>query len=77
MGGCASAARLAKAGCKVTIFEKNDFTGGRCSLIHRDDYVWNDTSSYFNSYTCLIESSTTSSWNISILKRLKTRRRFD
>ncbi|KAL9130034.1 MAG: hypothetical protein Q9217_001679 [Psora testacea] len=37
-GGVATAARLAKAGFKVTVFEKNDFTGGRCSLIHHDGY---------------------------------------
>lgn len=39
IGGVATAARLAKAGFKVTVFEKNDFTGGRCSLIHHDGYV--------------------------------------
>lgn len=33
------AVRLAKAGFKVTVFEKNDFTGGRCSLIHHKGYV--------------------------------------
>lgn len=33
-----TAARLAKAGFKVTVLEKNDFTGGRCSLIHHDGY---------------------------------------
>ena len=38
-GGIATAARLAKAGFKVTVLEKNDFTGGRCSLIHRNGYV--------------------------------------
>lgn len=38
-GGVATAARLAQAGCKVTLVEKNDFSGGRCSLIHRDGYV--------------------------------------
>ena len=38
-GGVATAARLAAAGCKVTLVEKNDFSGGRCSLIHRDGYV--------------------------------------
>lgn len=38
-GGTATAARLAAAGLKVTVVEKNDFTGGRCSLIHRDGYV--------------------------------------
>ncbi|MCJ1473465.1 ATP-binding cassette transporter CGR1 [Lambiella insularis] len=38
IGGVATAARLAKAGFNVTVFEKNDFTGGRCSLIHHDGY---------------------------------------
>jgi 2-polyprenyl-6-methoxyphenol hydroxylase-like FAD-dependent oxidoreductase len=40
-GGVATAARLASAGCKVTVVEKNDFSGGRCSLIHRQNYVGN------------------------------------
>ena len=39
VGGVATAARLIKAGLKVTVVEKNDYTGGRCSLIHRDGYV--------------------------------------
>jgi cation diffusion facilitator CzcD-associated flavoprotein CzcO len=39
VGGVATAARLAKAGFKVTVLEKNDFTGGRCSLIHHNGYV--------------------------------------
>ncbi|KAL9103125.1 MAG: hypothetical protein Q9163_001805 [Psora crenata] len=38
VGGVATAARLAKAGFKVTVLEKNGFTGGRCSLIHYDGY---------------------------------------
>ncbi|KAA6408238.1 MAG: phytoene dehydrogenase [Lasallia pustulata] len=38
VGGVATAARLAKAGFKVTVFEKNDFTGGRCSLIKHAGY---------------------------------------
>ena len=33
-----TAARLAKAGFKVTVLEKNAFTGGRCSLIHHEGY---------------------------------------
>lgn len=37
-GGIATAARLAKAGWKVTVLEKNDFAGGRCSLINKDGY---------------------------------------
>jgi len=39
VGGVATAARLAAAGWDVTVVEKNDFTGGRCSLINRDGYV--------------------------------------
>lgn len=39
MGGVATAARLAKAGYDVTVIEKNDFTGGRCSLINDSGYV--------------------------------------
>ena len=39
VGGVAVAARLAKAGYDVTVLEKNDFTGGRCSLIHEQGYV--------------------------------------
>ncbi|KAM3517219.1 hypothetical protein NHJ13051_009173 [Beauveria bassiana] len=38
IGGVASAARLARAGFDVTVCEKNDFTGGRCSLIHYEGY---------------------------------------
>ncbi|KAF3768752.1 hypothetical protein M406DRAFT_337117 [Cryphonectria parasitica EP155] len=33
-GGVGTAARLAKAGYKVTVVEKNDFIGGRCSLLY-------------------------------------------
>ncbi|KAI9010824.1 Phytoene dehydrogenase [Phycomyces nitens] len=33
-GGTATAARLARAGIKVTVVEKNDFGGGRCSIIN-------------------------------------------
>ncbi|KAI9874651.1 MAG: hypothetical protein M1830_009439 [Pleopsidium flavum] len=38
VGGVATAARLAKAGFKVTVLEKNDFSGGRCSLIRSEGY---------------------------------------
>ncbi|KAF9735665.1 hypothetical protein PMIN06_007193 [Paraphaeosphaeria minitans] len=38
VGGVATAARLAAAGWKVTVVEKNDFTGGRCSLIRESGY---------------------------------------
>ncbi|XRM37015.1 hypothetical protein ABZX51_000507 [Aspergillus tubingensis] len=38
-GGVATAARLAKQGFDVTVVEKNDLVGGRCSLIHQNGYV--------------------------------------
>ncbi|KAL6412511.1 phytoene dehydrogenase [Ilyonectria robusta] len=37
-GGIATAARLAKKGATVTVVEKHEFVGGRCSLIHRNGY---------------------------------------
>ncbi|GAQ36269.1 phytoene dehydrogenase [Aspergillus niger] len=37
-GGVATAARLAKQGFDVTVVEKNDLVGGRCSLIHHNGY---------------------------------------
>ncbi|KAK8201990.1 ATP-binding cassette transporter CGR1 [Zalaria obscura] len=37
-GGVSTAARLAKAGFAVTVLEKNDFTGGRCSLLHHEGW---------------------------------------
>ncbi len=48
-GGIATAARLAKAGFRVTVLEKNDFTGGRCSLIHHEGYVSYHTNTFYNS----------------------------
>ncbi|EJT99290.1 phytoene desaturase [Dacryopinax primogenitus] len=38
VGGCATAARLALAGLEVTVLEKNEFTGGRCSLIYHGEH---------------------------------------
>ncbi|KAI9475520.1 MAG: phytoene dehydrogenase [Benjaminiella poitrasii] len=38
VGGTATAARLAREGFKVTVLEKNDFSGGRCSLIHHNGH---------------------------------------
>ena len=38
VGGTATAARLAHAGLDVEVYEKNEFSGGRCSLIHHDGY---------------------------------------
>lgn len=37
-GGTAAAARLAREGYRVTVVEKNDFNGGRCSLIHHNGH---------------------------------------
>ncbi|CAL3968104.1 unnamed protein product [Diplocarpon coronariae] len=38
VGGIATAARLARAGYSVSVLEKNNFTGGRCSLITHSGY---------------------------------------
>jgi ribulose 1,5-bisphosphate synthetase/thiazole synthase len=38
VGGTATAARLAHAGLDVEVYEKNEFSGGRCSLIHHEGY---------------------------------------
>lgn len=46
-GGVALAARLAKAGLQVTVVEKNNFTGGRCSLIHHEGYRFDQGPSLF------------------------------
>lgn len=37
-GGTALAARLAQAGFAVTVYEKNSFSGGRLSLIHKNGH---------------------------------------
>lgn len=38
VGGSATAARLAVAGFDVTMLERNDYTGGRCSLIEHEGH---------------------------------------
>lgn len=38
IGGTATAARLAKHGFQVKVFEKNSFSGGRLSLIHQNGH---------------------------------------
>lgn len=38
VGGTATAARLAREGFQVTVVEKNEFSGGRCSLIHHNGF---------------------------------------
>jgi len=56
VGGTATAARLAHAGLDVEVYEKNEFSGGRCSLIHHDGYRFDQVgspSSLFLSTPCL------------------------
>ena len=38
LGGLATAAYLAKAGLKVTVFEKNEQLGGRASMLEKDGF---------------------------------------
>lgn len=38
-GGVATAARLGQLGFQVTVVEKNDYIGGRCSPITKDGYL--------------------------------------
>lgn len=47
VGGTATAARLAHAGLDVEVYEKNDFAGGRCSLIHHDGHRFDQGPSLF------------------------------
>lgn len=44
IGGTATAARLAHAGLDVEVYEKNSFSGGRCSLIHHEGYRFDQVS---------------------------------
>lgn len=46
VGGCSMAARLAKEGFKVTVFEKNDFGGGRCSLMFKNGHRFDQGPSF-------------------------------
>ncbi|MBW0460951.1 hypothetical protein O181_000666 [Austropuccinia psidii MF-1] len=47
VGGLATAARLAKAGLDVTVLEKNQFSGGRCSLIEKDGFRFDRGPSFY------------------------------
>ncbi|KAH9817696.1 hypothetical protein DFH28DRAFT_1081292 [Melampsora americana] len=47
VGGLATAARLARAGLDVTVVEKNNFSGGRCSLIEKDGFRFDRGPSFY------------------------------
>lgn len=47
VGGTSTAARLAHAGLDVEVYEKNSFSGGRCSLIHHEGYRFDQGPSLF------------------------------
>lgn len=47
IGGCCLAARLGKLGHKVTVLEKNSFSGGRCSLIEEKGHRWDQGPSLY------------------------------
>ncbi|EGF98576.1 uncharacterized protein MELLADRAFT_40795, partial [Melampsora larici-populina 98AG31] len=47
VGGLATAARLARAGLDVTVVERNDFSGGRCSLIEKDGFRFDRGPSFY------------------------------
>ncbi|GAC99899.1 hypothetical protein PHSY_007502 [Pseudozyma hubeiensis SY62] len=46
-GGTALAARLGRRGYIVTVLEKNDFGGGRCSLLHHSGHRWDQGPSLY------------------------------
>jgi phytoene dehydrogenase-like protein len=52
VGGTATAARLAHAGLDVEVYEKNEFSGGRCSLIHHDGYRFDQVGPSLPCPTC-------------------------
>src|SRR5215472_7506802 len=47
LGGIATAARLARAGYSVTVLEKNEAAGGRCSQIVRDGHRFDTGATLF------------------------------
>ncbi|GAA97688.1 hypothetical protein E5Q_04366 [Mixia osmundae IAM 14324] len=47
VGGICTAARLGKAGVDVTVIEKNDTVGGRCSLLHADGHRFDVGPSFY------------------------------
>jgi phytoene dehydrogenase-like protein len=53
VGGMSAAARLAKAGHDVTVFESNDRTGGKCQTRWVGDYAFDTRTFTANSSGCL------------------------
>ncbi|KAJ6103336.1 Phytoene desaturase [Penicillium sp. IBT 16267x] len=49
VGGIATAARLAKAGLQVSVYEKNDYYGGKCSNIVHNGYLNSSNPAFGNS----------------------------
>ena len=47
IGGVATAALLAKQGFRVSVYEKNSFNGGRCSLIEQNGFRWDQGPSLY------------------------------
>lgn len=47
VGGISSASLLGKNGYDVTVYEKNDYAGGRCSLINKDGYRFDQGASLY------------------------------
>ncbi|KIJ24532.1 hypothetical protein M422DRAFT_217164 [Sphaerobolus stellatus SS14] len=47
VGGTATAAYLAQMGHEVLVLEKNDFVGGRCSLIHNNGHRFDQGPSFY------------------------------
>lgn len=47
IGGVATAALLSKQGFRVSVYEKNSFVGGRCSLIQEGGFRWDQGPSLY------------------------------
>jgi phytoene desaturase len=47
IGGIATAARLARRGCQVTLLEKNEIPGGRCGRMSVDGYTFDTGATLF------------------------------
>jgi phytoene desaturase len=47
IGGIATAARLARHGCQVTVLEKNEIPGGRCGRMRVDGYTFDTGATLF------------------------------